>query len=412
MALCLGAHQGVTAQESVGASPAPRPPYLQRGDEVEARYRSYQERLDRFFQDLGARLEPEAPDLLAKLRETPPTPVAYGYGILPKLVPAPPRPSGARIASVSYSWRRTEGFIDRDVGRLEKLDMRLAPAAEMTAEDRRREWAKMVDEYRTLAANQKLIASHIEYNRLWQREITRNRRGYDLGTSLHDAVLERQALLDTLQAGDQALEPSLRAREEALSGRIQEVNRKVTPAPFVRAEHPSPHRWIVRVPVSTDIEDRSFVEAFRAAVENAWRVQDGDDEFRVVVDIRYVPASQLYPDGGLPAHGEHIDLAKHIGRFPSGGAVLTTGANSTHVLGYGINLGPHDMAPNGLAHELGHILGFVDLYVRGYRDRGPEGYEVLEVLIDPDDIMGSAGNGRVGRHHFERLLRQQAGEVQ
>jgi len=132
----------------------------------------------------------------------------------------------------------------------------------------------------------------------------------------------------------------------------------------------------------------------------------------VVVDIRYVPASQLYPDGGLPAHGEHIDLAKHIGRFPSGGAVLTTGANSTHVIGYGINLGPHDMAPSGLAHELGHILGFVDLYVRGYRDRGPEGYEVLEVLIDPDDIMGSAGNGRVGRHHFERLLRQQPGEVQ
>ncbi len=81
-----GAHRVVTARE--GASPAHRPPHLQRGDEVEARHRSYQERLERFFRNLAARLEPEAPDFLAKLREAPPTPVAYGYGILPKLVPA------------------------------------------------------------------------------------------------------------------------------------------------------------------------------------------------------------------------------------------------------------------------------------------------------------------------------------
>ena len=71
--LFQGAHRGVTAQE--GASRAHRPPHLQRGDEVEARYRSYQERLERFFRDLAARLEAEAPDLLAKLREAPPAPV-------------------------------------------------------------------------------------------------------------------------------------------------------------------------------------------------------------------------------------------------------------------------------------------------------------------------------------------------
>jgi hypothetical protein len=123
-----------------------------------------------------------------------------------------------------------------------------------------------------------------------------------------------------------------------------------------------------------------------------------------VLEIRDVPAKQLYPDGGLPAHGEHIDVAQHIRRFPPGGAVLTTGANSTHVLGRSINVGPHDIAPNPLAHEFGHILGFVDRYFRGYRDRGPEGFEVLEVVIDPEDIMSAPGAGRVGRHHFERLL--------
>ena len=68
----------------------------------------------------------------------------------------------------------------------------------------------------------------------------------------------------------------------------------------------------------------------------------------------------------------------------------------------GIIVGPHDIARNVLAHEFGHMLGFVDRYFRGYRDRGPEGFEVLEVVIDPEDIM--SGGGQVGRHHFERIL--------
>ena len=84
--------------------------------------------------------------------------------------------------------------------------------------------------------------------------------------------------------------------------------------------------------------------------------------------------------------------------------MLTTGANFTQLLIRGIIVGPHDIAPNPLAHEFGHIRGFVDRYFRGYRDRGPEGFEVLEVVIDPEDIMSAPGAGRVGRHHFERIL--------
>ena len=58
-------------------------------------------------------------------------------------------------------------------------------------------------------------------------------------------------------------------------------------------EHPSPHRWIVTIPISTDIEDPSFVDAFRSAVENAWRLRDGEDEFSVALDLRHVPVAQL-----------------------------------------------------------------------------------------------------------------------
>ena len=65
------------------------------------------------------------------------------------------------------------------------------------------------------------------------------------------------------------------------------------------------------------------------------------------------------------------DLQAHIARFPRDGAVLTTGANLTHVTpGRCVVLGPQDIAPHVLAHELGHILGFKDMYFRGYRDLG------------------------------------------
>lgn len=401
---------GTAAQErgeTSGAAPAasPRPPYLQRGDEVELRYRGYRERLERFFESFGARLETGAPDLAGKLREAPPALVPYGYGILPKLVPDPAKKAGVwRVTSVSYSWRRTNGFIDRDLGILEKLETRLARTTPASSEDPRPEWTKMVDEYRTLAANQKLTVSHIEYNRLWQGEIARRQAYYDAQTALHDAVLERQAFLDTLEAGDSTLEPYLRARADSLSSRIHDVTHRASPPEFLRVEHPSPHRWIVRVPVYTDIEDRSFVDAFQSAVENVWRVRDGDDEFSVALEIRRVPVIQIYPDGTRPARGEHIDMWGHIGRFPPGGAVLTTGSNFTYVLNRSIDVGPHDLAPNVLAHEFGHMLGFPDAYFRGYRDRGSEGFEVLEVVIDRDDIMSEPGYGRASRRLFERLL--------
>jgi hypothetical protein len=218
---------------------------------VEARYQSYLEPLTRFFEALSARLGSDAPDLVARLREAQPVPVPYGYGILPTLVPDPPRPSPLpRIASVSYSWRRTEGFVDRDLGKLEKLEARLAPpTTAASGEDRRREWSDMVEEYRTLAANQKLIASHIQYNRLWQGEIARRRAYYDAQTVLHDAVLEQQGFQDALEAGDEVLAPHLRARVDALSRRIHHEIDKISPLEFLRIERPSSHRWIVAVPV-------------------------------------------------------------------------------------------------------------------------------------------------------------------
>ena len=51
----------------------------------------------------------------------------------------------------------------------------------------------------------------------------------------------------------------------------------------------------------------------------------------------------------------------------------------------------------------------MDGYFRGYRDRGADGYQVLEVVIDLDDIMSAPGYGRVQRRHFEQVLGERQG---
>ena len=102
---------------------------------------------------------------------------------------------------------------------------------------------------------------------------------------------------------------------------------------------------------------------------------------------------------------EGINFANNLARFPAGAASLTTGAITTHVAeGRCIALGPHEIQSRVFAHEFGHILGFRDAYSRGYRDLGADGFEVMEVVADADDIMGASGTGTVKRRHFERLV--------
>ncbi len=425
MLLC----NGFFPKRSLGGDQAapPAPAYLQSGDEVESYNRTYKERLQRFYDKLHALMGTKAASLLPQLEAAKPKPVHVGYQILPQLTPdAPPPAQRPRATSSSYSWPWTRQLIDREMQKLTGLEAALDHLATLSESEQAAGYEKLLTEYRPLPAAQRLIDSHIQYNRFWQAAIAHDAPGYQRQTALHNAVLERQAIVDTLNAPDETafrqavhaikdingngarevVERELKERELTLAREIHAATDAITTPFFLRVTHNAPHLWIIQAPFYTDVEDAEFLQSFQTAVESVWRVHDGEDEFRVQLDISTISASQLYEQQPAPSKGEPIDLQAHLAHFPADGAVLTTGAKTTHVTGGRcIALGPHDIAPHTLAHEFGHILGFRDVYFRGYRDLGVDGYQVLEVVADPEDIMGAPGSGPVLRHHFEQLLK-------
>ena len=316
-------------------------------------------------------------------------------------------------------------MIARDAKQLDQLEAELDDSPPRPASAPKATYEKMVADYKKLAEGARNIDAHIQYNRLWQPAIGRDRPSYDRQSVLEHAVLARQTIHDALASTDDAafrkalapiagidssrardeLERELREREAAISREVQDETGQVTPPAFIHVDHPRDHLWIVHVPFYTDIEDRQFVHAFRRAVQSVWRLRDGGDTFRVRLSIAYLAARRLYRERPAPQVGDQIDLGAHAALFPQGGAVLTTGANTTHFTARRcIAVAPHDLAPHVLAHEFGHVVGFKDVYFRGYRDLGEDGFEVTEVVADPEDLMGDPGSGPVLRRHFEKLI--------
>ncbi len=397
LSVVVASARAATAVEAADA-------YLRRGDRVEAGYRDYAERLDRLYASLSERVASVGSDLVAKLEAVRTQRIVHGYQVLPKLVPdmAAPR-ERLRARSISYSWPLTEQLIERANETIRAIEAELDRVENLSANAAGDAWEKLVIGYGLLNDRQRTIYSLVQYNRLWQAEIAGNRAGYDRMTALHDVALERQAILDALSAADEG-RAELLEREKVIARNIQEAIDANPPPPFLRVEHPDAHLWVIHVPFYTDIADAEFVRRVKDSIEEIWHLRDGVDEFRVELPVTALPAARLYGELRAPEKGEPIDAGKHVALFPGDGAALTTGAILTHVFGRAIILGPHDIAPRVLAHEFGHILGFKDVYFRGYKDLGDDGFQVMEVIADPDDIMGAPGIGPVLRRHFERII--------
>jgi len=162
------------------------------------------------------------------------------------------------------------------------------------------------------------------------------------------------------------------------------------------------------VTLATDIGDDAFLGEVEASVRRAFSGSPAARARRFEIFLRWerIPPARLYPEG--PPLGSVLDADDHLRRFPAGSLVLTTGAASTHSLpGRFVQLGAEPLVRRELAHELAHLLGFTDTYLRAYEGdpADPQGVVLVEWSGLEDDLMGSPVSGRVTPAMVRRLLR-------
>lgn len=350
------------------------PAYVQRGDVVESLYHDYALQLRNYDAQLRELLTRDAPGLVDRLVQKPAPPMAYGYQILPLITAdGPANTAGSKPQTRSYSWPRTQGMIEAETARVAEAREELAHIVELKAHQEE-DYRALVEKHPLLLSNQKRIEENVQYNRFWQKAIADERPRFDLQTALYNALIDGQPSVSTLASG-------------------------FAPPAFLKIGRAQDGEWVIAVPTYTDIADPRFLSAFKEAVENVWRVETPGLHARVEIEFR-----QATPDAATPA-GTHIDVDNHARHFPRDGAALTTGSNITYaIVGKYIALGPEELSPNVIAHEFGHVLGFADGYFRGYRSLAEDGFEVLEIIPVPDDIMCAPGHGRVREDHFRLLL--------
>ena len=396
------------------------PLHVKRGHSVQQHYDEHRKLLQSYFVALTRVFKATAPDLLPLLE--PPNALHSGYPA-PKIIPDDlDSKVPTRAQSAHYSWPWTDELIQKAMTEIDRSNKELARAGNLSSAARRKVYHDLARGYRQIRERQLNIEEHIQYNLMWQREIAANRSNYDRETVLHDRVLERQAVLDILDAQRFGLNlakrplsriaasefidvrANLSEREKLLAAEIARATDHLSMPSYVSVRQPSERLWIVHVPFLTDLEDTGFVRSIQRHIERAWHLRSGDDEFRLDLDFKHISAGELYNGGELP-HGNQLDIQEHLNLFPTEGAILTTGGAITHVLGRAIVLGPHDIPSRVLAHEFGHILGFKDMYFRGYKDLGKDGFQVMEVAADSQDIMGTPITGAVMRRHYERLIK-------
>jgi hypothetical protein len=368
------AHRGPVAPEAAA-------PYVTRGDQVDKRNREFVARLDRDHAELKRLIELRAPALLPKLNPEPPKPAEFGYGLLPKILDSDyeqarkeaDAPNQNGFSTPTYSWPRADVHYDSIIKDAEKLEKRLKLARLTSAAEISAFLDSLIREYSGVEGGQRLGERIIQYNRTWQEMISKEIPRWDQLAKQYDDLL----------AGRRKWEEFAQAP----------IGRD-----FFRVRHPKPGLSVLEVPMYTDIEDRGLIGRFKQLIEKFWQAEENGKTYEVRLFPHFIPVTKLYAGAKPPAKGEKIDIKKHLERFPRDGLILTTGTNNTYFdhsdqgVPY-IALAPTDATEFMLAHEFGHALQLQDGYFRGYRDLKSDGYEILELIPDPHDIMCNSNRG-------------------
>src|SRR6185295_1107108 len=375
----IGAWIGlITAQAN------PPPAYVREGNRVIAEFDAYRERLDGFYSTLRKTIERDIPVLLPELKDPPPETIVYGYQLLPHIVENTVT-EHKPVTSFSYSWTITRGYIDGEGIKLDRAEAEMKQASQASGVAKSALILSLISAYRSLFDDVRVIDQYIEYNRLWQRAIAEDRPRFDDMTKLYKLI----------QAADSGTAGSIR----------QMLGQPMIPSSIQVVTDEENHAVVLHVPVYTDIENDTFLAEAKAAIEKVWQAKDDAATYSVEIEIRKIPPAVLYTGAVMPNRGDHVDIRIHAARFPSDGVALTTGAEMTNaIVRRYVALGPGDISIRTFAHEFGHLLGFQDGYVRGYKDLGEYGFEIQELTSVFDDIMTSPRDGAVTAAHFKLIV--------
>jgi len=190
-----------------------------------------------------------------------------------------------------------------------------------------------------------------------------------------------RTLLDDLRTGKLARDPNA---EDWRSLREKFRARRTTKWDFL----PPRAKGTILLPIRTDIPS----SAFRKEIENAlalhWNLSPWARARKLSFEIRWEiipPSTLLLKDPRMSP--EKLDA--HLASFLNDRLAITTGAPLHFVRRNVLALGPHPIRSRTLAHEIGHLLGFADCYVRVLSRGGLLGQVVWEWdnPFFPDELM-------------------------
>jgi len=290
-------------------------------------------------------------------------------------------------------------MIRRELERLSDIQMKLNSLHKLSEREQENILIGIIDDFELIKKNKSLIEHHIQHNWFWQSEIHLDpKRFYELSI-LHDLTVRLFKLEEELKT---------KPNSPIILGQIKDIKQKIKEATLYKLEVPNFIKLegkILKVPVVTDIANDSFIKKVKNIIESKWQ----NKKLKIKLEIQKIPTKMLYLSKGresdVPKPGDKIDIEKHILLFPKNKAIFTTGGLTTYsVPRYYLVFGPQDITENVVAHEFGHILGFIDGYFRGAKNLNENGYEIREIVPDPDDLMNNPDTGKLNDEHFEVLL--------
>lgn len=292
--------------------------------------------------------------------------VDQGVGAIFPMPPARPQ----RI-----SWYQAAHSAVRLRRKLRRLGSLMDKWEAESPEDRVAKFGGVAGLWEEAAAEQTRLSHLVRYLEEWVPQ---------LESQWDEARPERPAsyqVLRELHSSDLAGDPAV----------MENLREALRPRRVAKREYlPEKLSGVVRLPLATDITNRGFLAEVEGAVDTHWNQSPWARGVGVRFEIRWRPVAR---DARF-ASGR-AGLREHLERFPPGSAILTTGGLTPHVTGRALVLGPGRITPRTLAHEIGHLLGFGDCYLRTLSGQGVFGLAVLEWdnPIYPDDLMCDNGLG-------------------